>query len=142
MLRQKKDAPVNTTVNWLLGVSGVYLLAMTLWLPLAESNMSFRHLGSLRQALPAEYNCIASVGLEESLRGMFHYWAGVKTLRTEVHNQPECELLLVQTELHSENGRTAPEGSWELLWQEVHSQKNLFRLYRKAAPHGRVSPQN
>ena len=142
MLCQKKDAPVNAAVNWLLGVSGVYLLAMTLWLPLAESNMSFRHLTSLRQALPAGHGCIASIGLAEAPRAMLHYWAGVKTLRTEVSMQTDCDLLLIQSDARSEQGRAAPKGYWELIWQEIHSQKDLFRLYRKTTPPGLVSPRN
>jgi hypothetical protein len=66
----------------------------------------------------------------------------VKTLRTEVNKQADCDLLLVQSDVRSEKGRAVPAGSWELLWQEVHSQKELFRLYRKATSQGPVSPRN
>ena len=140
MLRQNKNAPANTAVNWLLGVSGSYLLVMTLWLPLAEFDMSFRHLTSLRQALPAGYNCIASHGLQEVERAMVHYWAGVKTRRLELGGPADCDLLLVQGDVRTPEGRTAPAGPWIQIWQNVHSQKALFRLYRKATDQDSISP--
>ena len=140
MLRQKRDAPANAIVNWSLGLSGLYLLSMTLWLPLAESDMSYRHLTSLRQAVPAAHNGIASLGLGEPQRAMLHYWAGVKTQRLELNPRTDCDLLLIQSDARTAEGRAAPAGPWVQIWQDVHSRKELFRLFRKATDQELISP--
>jgi 4-amino-4-deoxy-L-arabinose transferase-like glycosyltransferase len=139
MWRQQRDARINTALNWLLGVTGVYLLLMTLWLPLAESNMSYRHLASLRQALPPGEHRIASTRLGEVQRAMFHYWAGVKTLRTELKQPGDCDLLLIQGDVRAVGGHQAPAGSWVLIWEQVHSQKELFRLFLRSVPASTVN---
>lgn len=136
MLRQNKTVPAYAIVNWTAGLAMIYLLVMTLYLPLVESNMSYAHLASLKAALPADHGCIASRGVGEPQRAMFHYYAGVKTERMELDRKKKdvnCDWLLVQSEfLDQTKPVKMPLGNWEEVWRDVHSGKELFRLYRRA----------
>ncbi len=136
MLRQKPNVPAYAIVNWTSGLAMIYLLVMTLWLPLVESNMSYAHLASLKNALPADHGGIASRSVGEPQRAMLHYYAGVKTERMELDRKKkdtDCNWLLVQSEfLNQEKPVKMPLGDWEEVWRDVHSGKELFRLYRRA----------
>lgn len=136
MLRQNKTVPAYAIVNWTAGLAMIYLLVMTLYLPLVESNMSYAHLASLKSALPVDHGCIASRGVGEPQRAMFHYYAGVKTERMELDRKRKdvsCDWLLVQSEfLNQSKPVKMPLGDWEEVWRDVHSGKELFRLYRRA----------
>jgi len=131
MIRQKKDEPNNVSINWSVFLTGTFLLLMTLWLPLLESNMSYRHLTSVRAALPAAGSCVASLGLGEPQRAMFHVYGGLKTIRLEEHKEANCDWILLQSDLRDKVQPEPPGGPWELVWQNVHSRKESFRLFRK-----------
>lgn len=141
MLRQNTTVPAYVIVNWTAGLAMIYLLVMTLYLPLAESNMSYAHLASLKSALPADHGGIASWGIGEPQRAMLHYYAGVKTERLDLlqenrkkNKQIETprDWLLIQSDfLNQEKPGKMPLGNWEEVWREVHSGKELFRLYHR-----------
>lgn len=138
MLRQKTTVSSYAIVNWTAGLAMIYLLVMTLWLPLVESNMSYAHLASLRDALPPDHGCIASRGVGEPQRAMLHYYAGVKTGRMDLDKKSKktetpCDWFLVQSDyLNPNKPIKMPLGNWEEAWRDVHSGKELFRLYRRA----------
>lgn len=136
MRRQKTTVPDYVIVNWTAGLAMIYLLVMTLYLPLVESNMSYAHLTSLKNALPADHGRIASRGVGEPQRAMLHYYAGVKTERMELDRkkkETDCDWLVVQSEvLNQDKPVKMPLGNWDEVWRDVHSGKELFRLYRRA----------
>ena len=58
---------------------------MTLLLDTIDGQKSYRDtMISLKNALPAAYDCVASEGLGEPQRAMIEYYAGVQTLRRAV----------------------------------------------------------
>lgn len=131
MKAQPKHAPSGTVVNWTAGLSLGYGLVMTLWLPVLESNMSYRHLAPLRAVLPPSRDCVASSGLGEPQRAMLHYYAGVQTLRVEEHPGAKCDWFLMLTDFRVPQRPVPPGGPWELVWENVHSRKELFRLFKR-----------
>ena len=85
-------------VNWGGGITLMWILASTLWLPYVDAGKSYRGVvRELERALPKGSRCISSIGLGDSQRAMLEYYAGIVTHREEIP-QPkrECDLLLTQ----------------------------------------------
>ena len=119
-------------INWCSGVSLCYLLYMTLYLPLAEANMSYRHLSPLREFVAANvHSPVMSHGLGEPQRAMFDYYCGLTTTRLEVQPQASDDWFLTQTDYRLPRDRELKGLPWKLVWEDVHSQKELFRLYHR-----------
>ena len=145
MLKQDRGDTQLAAVNWAVGLSGMYLFLMTIWLPLMESRMSYRHLTEVKTILPADHGCIASTGIGEPQRAMFHYYAGVKTKRVDAVEKSkrdefikslDCEYFLIEHETFGKKNVPEPpaeKGPWKLIWEDMHSGKELFRLYHREA---------
>lgn len=103
-------------INWAGGITLIWILAMSLWLPFIETTKSYRAtFVSLRHAIPQHYDCIASRGLGDSQRALLKYFSGIVTRRLETQPAAECILVLVQ-------GRAAqpaplPPGKWKAIWE-------------------------
>lgn len=82
-------------VNWASGITLIWTLAMTLWLPWLDSGKSYRNMiTSLTLAMPAHYNCVArNIGLGVSQRAMLQYFGHIVTRRDPARI---CELRLIQ----------------------------------------------
>jgi 4-amino-4-deoxy-L-arabinose transferase-like glycosyltransferase len=117
-------------VNWASGISLIWILAMTLWLPWLDSGKSYRSMvASLQQSLPAEYNCIArNIGLGESQRAMLHYFGNLITRRDPARI---CELRLIQGEKISKP--LMDESRYEKIWEGSRKtdKSEQYRLYRE-----------
>jgi 4-amino-4-deoxy-L-arabinose transferase-like glycosyltransferase len=119
-------------INWAAGITLVWILAMTLWLPFIETTKSYRSMiASLKQALPDSHGCIASRGLGESQRALLEYFAGIVTEREERTPVAKCELFLFQ-------GRTPqtpllPPGQWRQIWEGSRpgDKDERYRLYQR-----------
>ncbi len=71
-------------VNWTAGITMFWMLVMTLWLPFIDEGKSYRAMVvSLKRALPASIDCVASRGLGESQRAVLDYFAELRTKRLE-----------------------------------------------------------
>ena len=98
-------------INWASGVTLVWILAMTLWLPWLDSGKSYRSMvESLSAALPAQRGCIASRYLGDGQKAMLHYFGNILTLKDK---EQSCDLLLTQGNLSKDDQR---EGGWQTLW--------------------------
>ncbi|MBI3479554.1 MAG: glycosyltransferase family 39 protein [Nitrosomonadales bacterium] len=120
------------TLNWASGVTLVWILAMTLWLPWLDSGKSYRSMvTSLKQALPKRYQCIAGEQLGESQRAMLHYFGNIITQRDPQHR---CDLRLIQGDKLSKP--LLDETRWEKTWEGSRKGDNgeHYRLYRRIAP--------
>jgi len=122
-------------INWAGGMTMVWMLAMTLWLPWLDVSKSYRWMiTSLQQALPAQYNCISSRNLGETQRAMLEYYAGIITQRSDMSGTVDCDLLLIQ-------GRAQDPPTvgvdWERIWQgnrpgDFYERYYLFQHLAKA----------
>ncbi|MBI5918822.1 MAG: glycosyltransferase family 39 protein [Nitrosomonadales bacterium] len=116
-------------INWASGVTLIWILAMTLWLPWLDSGKSYRNMVvSLKQALPAQYDCIAATHLGDGQRAMLHYFGDILVASKD---SQRCELLLVQEDrkLHP----VTDETRWEKIWEggRTGDRNEHYRLYRK-----------
>ncbi len=116
-------------INWASGVTLLWVLTMTLWLPWLDSGKSYRHMiDDLKTALPQKYNCIADVHIGDSQRAMLQYFGGINPHRKSAQT---CDLLLVQ------GNRVAKpiedEIGWEKIWEggRKGDQNERFRLYQR-----------
>lgn len=117
------------TLNWASGVTLIWILAMTLWLPWLDSGKSYRNMvAAMKQALPQHYNCIAGERLSDGHRAMFDYFGNIITLRDPMHR---CDLRLIQGNRLSKPLRD--ETHWEKIWEGSRKgdKNEHFRLYRR-----------
>ncbi|MDP2827594.1 MAG: glycosyltransferase family 39 protein [Sulfuricellaceae bacterium] len=83
-------------VNAAMGITLVWGLLATLWLPWLNEGKSYRHMiADMQSTLPADYNCMASRNLGEPQRAMLHYFASIQTLREEL-TPNDCQFLITQ----------------------------------------------
>ncbi len=117
-------------VNWASGITLIWILAMTLWLPWLDSGKSYRSMvESLQLALPQDYNCIArNTGLGDSQRAMLHYFGNLITRRDPARF---CELRLIQGDKISRP--LMDESRYEKIWEGSRkTDKNeQYRLYKE-----------
>ena len=117
-------------LNWGVGATLVWTLLMTLWLPFQDALKSERPMiAALRQALPADYRCIAGIHMDETRRAMFHYQGGIIIYDGWNHGRhQDCDLLVVVRR----DQKLVPEG-WRLLWEGGKADDhNHYLLYQQA----------
>jgi len=117
------------TLNWAAGVTLVWILAMTLWLPWLNSGKSYRGMvASLKQSMPKHYQCIAGEMIGEGQRAMLYYFGNILTLHDYKHR---CDLRLIQG-----NRLSRPllnERHWRKIWEgnRKGDKDERYRLYRR-----------
>lgn len=119
-------------LNWAGGVTLLWVLAMTLWLPWLDNGKSYRGMVvSLKQAMPKHHSCIASRDVGDTQRAMLQYLGNITT-----HTQAQlaCDLLLV----HGERAASLveKETTWVKLWEGNRKgvKSEPFRLYQRIGP--------
>ncbi|MGH8750547.1 MAG: ArnT family glycosyltransferase [Burkholderiales bacterium] len=119
-------------INWAGGITMVWMLAMTLWLPWLDVSKNYRWvMTSLQQSLPAKFQCISSWRLGETQRSMLEYYDGIITQRTELNGKVDCDLLLIQS--RGKDQFTLASG-WEKIWEGSRpgDKNESYRLYQRA----------
>ena len=122
----------SSATNWAIGMTCVWTLLMTLWLPMIDSARSYRDIfTSLKKALPAQYACISSNRLGDAQRDLLHYFAEVRTQPSETEGTLNCDLYLIQDEKGRE--KVEPGYDWKLIWsgKRVSERRESFRLYQR-----------
>lgn len=129
-----KRSSLRSIVSSALGLTLVWGLLATVWLPWLDAGKSYRGMvASLQQALPQQYDCIASRNLGEPQRAMLHYFANILTQRLEVAPQHECRFLLTQG-VAGDGGETL-DPAWRLIWtgSRLGDNSERFRLFERLA---------
>lgn len=129
IIRMERGA-LRAVVNSALGITLVWGLLATIWLPWLDAGKSYRDmLTSMRQAMPLQYDCLSSRSLGEPQRAMLHYLTGIISEREELY-QPHCSLLLVQGHPQSTD---SPGQDWRILWegQRLGDHSEWFTLFQK-----------
>jgi len=120
-----------SVINWTGGVTLIWILAMTLWLPWLESGKSYRHMiADMKRHLPAKYNCIAGDHLGDSQRAMLEYFGDITPIRK---TRNRCTLLLAQGENIAKP--LEDEINWEKIWEGARTgdKHERFRLYQRVS---------
>ena len=122
----------SSATNWAIGMTCVWTLLMTLWLPMIDSARSYNGVFTqLKNVLPKEYACITSNHLGESQRDLLHYYANVKTQAFETEQNLNCDLYLIQDEKGRE--KIEPGSDWKLIWngKRISDRRESFRLFQR-----------
>jgi 4-amino-4-deoxy-L-arabinose transferase-like glycosyltransferase len=122
----------SSATNWAVGMTAVWTLLMTLWLPMIDSARSYRNVfTSLKAALPVKYACISSHNLGDAQRDLLHYFTNVKTQNFETEGALNCDLYFIQDEKSREKVDPGPD--WKLIWsgKRVSERKESFRLFQR-----------
>jgi len=117
-------------VRWAAGITLVWGLAMTIWLPSIDYAKTYRGvIADMQRSLPADRGCITAPNLTEPQRALFHYFAGI--LKSE--KTRDCPLLLLHT-----SSVKPPEldSKWQLLWNggRPGDDREYFWLFTSSAP--------
>ena len=118
-----------SVINWAAGVTLLWLLAVTLWMPWLNSGKSYRLMvTSLTQALPEKYNCISGIDIGEGERAMLQYFGNITLSRQP---KPECNLMLVQGTASSPLAED--DAHWKKIWDgsRTGDRNERFWLYRR-----------
>lgn len=117
--------------DWAIGITMVWGLLMTLWLPWLDSAKSYDSVyAGMQKALPADFACVTSRNVGEFQLSMLHYYTGIKAQRFENVQRLDCDLYLIQDERRREKIEAGPE--WELIWKgkRPSDRRESFRLYQ------------
>ena len=115
-LRRSFKSGRRATVNWAAGITLMWGLLATIWLPWINHGKSYAALFTqLKPHLPASYNCVASGGLSAAHRALLHYYAGITTERVESFAGIECDVFVLQFNPREPDGRPGP--GWTTLWE-------------------------
>ena len=114
LVRPARRSNRRAVLNWAAGMTLIWALYSTIWLPYLDSRRSYRDVAeTMRAHLPAA-GCVASRNLGDAQRALFSYFAGLVTVREEIAPLHDCKALLVQYGRQGFEMR-APAG-WEVVW--------------------------
>ena len=132
LILRSTRSPHKSATFWAGGVTFVWGLTMTLWLPWIDYGKTYAPVSAslstaIRRLPPASATCIASRGLGEAQRAAFDYHARIVTQRLEIHPRSNCPALLVQASA-GDNDRVGP--GWRRVWEGNRPRdRERFRLY-------------
>ncbi len=117
-------------IVWTAGITVAWALVMTIWLPFLDQAKSYRSVVADFQRNLTPGACVASRNLTEPQRAVFHYFAGVRTIRENAKGADECPQLLVHSASSLEPPR--PPG-WKLAWRGTRpgDDKEYFWLFAR-----------
>jgi len=119
-------------VNWAAGITMVWMLVMTLGVPLVDQARSYRAVSArLSQALAAgKFDCVARQNVGDAQRALLDYFVGVRTVAAELPAAARCNARLVQaTPLRIPE----PGPEWTERWRGSRpgDRNELFILYSR-----------
>lgn len=120
-----------SATNWAIGMTCVWTLMMTLWLPLIDSARSYQGVfTSLKAAVPDKYSCLKSRNLGSAQIDLLHYYTDIKPLHVESEQSLNCDLYLTQDEKGHEKAVVGSD--WKLIWsgKRISERKESFRLFQ------------
>ena len=121
----------SSATNWAIGMTCVWTLLMTLWLPLIDSARSYDNVfSSLKKILPAKYACVKSQNLGGAQRDLLHYYTNIKTVSAESEQALTCDLYLIEDEKGRD--KIEPNSDWKLIWsgKRASERRESFRLFQ------------
>jgi 4-amino-4-deoxy-L-arabinose transferase-like glycosyltransferase len=124
-----------SVTNWASGVTLLWVLSMTLWLPWLESGKSYRGMvASMKKSMPKNYICVGGIHIGINEQAMLQYFGNITT---KMKNKQDCNLLLV------EEGHTVSTSidatKWRKIWEgsRTGDMKEKFRLYHRQENNGK-----
>lgn len=133
LVRPARRSNRRAVLNWAAGMTLVWGLSATIWLPYVDSRRSYRPVAESLSAHLPHGGCIAGRNLGDPQRALLEYFAGVITVRDDIPQAAQCSLLLVQ--LGQDDSETPPDSAWEKVWEGRRRGDNTerFVLFRRPA---------
>ena len=120
----------SSATNWAIGITCVWTLLMTLWLPMIDNARSYKQVfTSLKHALPARFACITSRQMGSAQSDLLYYYTDVKAQPFELVQRLDCDFYLIQND---RSNQVNPGKDWKLIWRgsRVSERHESFRLYK------------
>ena len=107
--------PARGAVNWAMGMTMLWCLAVTLLMPWFDHARSYRSMGEALNGALAPYagECVASNRLPDPIRSILDYYADLRPIPIRNHLTP-CRLLLIYADHRAE--RPGEIEGWESTW--------------------------
>jgi len=118
-------------VNWTAGITMVWMLMMTIGLPLVDEARSYRAVAArIVEQLPSGFQCIARHNVGDAQRALLDYFANIITVREESPAAARCRALLVQA---APLRIPAIGAEWTEAWRGSRpgDRNELFILYKR-----------
>lgn len=118
-------------VNWAAGITMVWMLVMTLGVPLVDQARSYRAVAaSIAAAVPKDTPCLARRNVGDAQRALLDYFGKLRMVREEFPQARRCQALLVQA---SQTRLPLPESEWTEAWRGSRpgDRNELFILYQR-----------
>jgi len=133
LVRPARRSNRRAVLNWAAGVTLLWGLYSTIWLPYLDSRRSYRAMIESAAMNLIAPGCVASRNLGEPQRALFHYYAGLVTERVETHPDSRCPLLLVQ--YGRQPGAAPALAGYDIVWDGSRKgdETERFVLYRKVS---------
>ncbi len=131
LVRPARRSNRRAVLNWAAGMTLVWGLYMTIWLPYLDSRRSYRPVAESLATQLKPGQCVASRNLGEPQRALFYYFANLVTVREEDYPRQRCTDELVQY-AQADGEPNVPLG-WEIAWQGHRrgDDTERFVLFRK-----------
>ena len=114
LVRPARRSNRRAILNWAAGMTLLWGLGTTIWLPYVDSRRTYRHMVEDAARFFPGTGCIASRDLSEPQRALFYYFSGLTTVREEVQPKHNCAALLVQ--YSRQVVQSAPPPGWTPVW--------------------------
>ena len=100
--------------NWALGMTLLWSLAGTLWLPWLDAQKSYQPvMASLRHALPDSDECVSTARGNQLPRAMAYYYIGLPLPDSDSAAGQTCRYRLITTP----DPHYQPQGPWQVQWR-------------------------
>lgn len=118
--------------DWAVGMTMVWGLVMTLWLPWLDAAKSYQGtLQSLQKSLPVGYSCIVGRDLGDTQRAALDYHIDIVVATWKAHQPTSCDLYLIQDD--RDRPKIDPGSEWRQIWQgnRPSDRHESFRLFQR-----------
>jgi len=117
-------------VNWTAGIAMIWMLTMTLGVPLVDQARSYRAVSARLAQNVAGARCIVRANVGDAQRALLDYFQGLRTVPGSSPQAAQCDALLVQA---APGRAVAVDRGWTEVWRGSRpgDRNELFILYRK-----------
>lgn len=129
---QRQRSPWRGLVHWLGGLTALWLLLMSLWLPWIEYGKSYRSVGTaLKAALPAKHGCVIGRNISDSNRALIDYFAGIAVRHDRVASSERCNWMLTLRDARA--NRNLEQAGWQVVAEirRPAERSERFVLYKR-----------
>ena len=134
LVRPARRSNRRAVLNWAAGMTLVWGLLATIWLPYVDSRRSYRPVAeALAAKLPAG-GCVAGRNLGDPQRALLEYFGGIITVPYDDERAAaRCSMLLVL--FGQDDAEVPPDSAWEKVWEGRRRGDNTehFVLYRRGS---------